>query len=584
VDIRQRQIGSGGQELVIEALAEAVSRPGVRLLEVGSWCGDSALILGRVAERAGGTLVCVDWWKGNVGTDLAQIASSVDVFSVFWKRICDHGLADVVVPLRDRSDRAAVTLESEAFDLVFLDADHRYDQVSADIRAYQRLVRRGGILCGHDCEGRPSDYDPAFLRAGTDVDCHESVHCGVVLAVAEAFPACTITQSIWSVRRGQQGWRPTRLRNSHGTDLARAPVPPIGCTRHFTIFRYDRWLYAVPHTLAQADIREEAIRTHREVRRARQVAEFEQALGESVVPMPALVESHMGFNLVSFRGRLTALARSIGPVDLATAADEDLDRLRRQGLCVDGASLGDVKLAIDALQSPPPVAPAQANVAELETAVAESRSAITVLERQVADARQALADSAGRLAALQQRAADLEREATEERARGSERDRQLAHAERVAEESRAALAASTQRIADLDQALGRSAAALQALGRELAEQRTRADSVTMELTDKVHVIGSLVESMAIVEARAAMLDRELVDHRAALNVLQERLAERDETIEALAASARRRDRAIQDLENLVRETAMELELRALGVAECQGRPAGVLLFDHPVLE
>ena len=36
------------------------------------------------------------------------------------------------------------------FDLVYIDADHRYEAVSQDIKAWMPKVKDGGILCGHD--------------------------------------------------------------------------------------------------------------------------------------------------------------------------------------------------------------------------------------------------------------------------------------------------------------------------------------------------------------------------------------------------------------------------------------------------
>ena len=180
---------------------------------MGSWCGDSSLILGKIAKENNGHLFCVDWWKGNVGIELEDIASKVDVYSYFWKRMCDEGLEDVVVPIRARSDVAAEILKEHTFDFVFIDADHRYEAVMQDIKSYSHLVKmNGGILCGHDCEGRISDYDMDFLQAGKDLDYYETVHCGVVLAVGSIFQKYSINYSMWGVRaKGQNEWEPTNL-------------------------------------------------------------------------------------------------------------------------------------------------------------------------------------------------------------------------------------------------------------------------------------------------------------------------------------------------------------------------------------
>ena len=40
--------------------------------------------------------------------------------------------------------------QGKRFDFVFIDADHSFDGVSADVRAWWPLVRDGGLLCGHD--------------------------------------------------------------------------------------------------------------------------------------------------------------------------------------------------------------------------------------------------------------------------------------------------------------------------------------------------------------------------------------------------------------------------------------------------
>src|SRR5947208_11534627 len=110
MDVKQQQLASAEQEAVLRGLAQSAARPHCRFLEVGSWCGDSTIILGKVAQEFGGLLFCVDWWRGNPHTELAEIAAREDVFSLFWQRICREGLQDVVVPIRGRSDVVASIL------------------------------------------------------------------------------------------------------------------------------------------------------------------------------------------------------------------------------------------------------------------------------------------------------------------------------------------------------------------------------------------------------------------------------------------------------------------------------------------
>ncbi len=145
-------------------------------LEVGSWAGQSTLALASLFER----VWAVDTWEGSPWEGPGACAYDVypprKAFQTFCKNIGVH-LLDTVIPCVGRSLSWA-SVWTTPLDLVFIDADHRYEAVKADIKAWLPHIRPGGILCGHDFG--------------------DSEHPGVTQAVTELVPRFkTAGRSLW---------------------------------------------------------------------------------------------------------------------------------------------------------------------------------------------------------------------------------------------------------------------------------------------------------------------------------------------------------------------------------------------------
>jgi len=351
MDLHEHQLPFEEQHIVLRALAKSAAKPGCDFLEVGSWCGDSSLVLGEIAREMGGRLFCVDWWKGNVGTDLIDIAAKRDVFSYFWERICQHGLEDVVVPIRARSDVASAILQKNRFDLVFIDADHRYQAVSHDIQNYAPLVKRGGVLCGDDCEGHISDFDSDFLELGKESDYCETVHCGVVLAVGRFFKDYSIHYNIWSLRaKGGSEWEKTNLVIPGLKEKKQTPPQPLAVTKTYALYRYGKFVYGVPRSFGPYDVTEESNRNRPGILKTKTLQQAEQQIAGKSMPAgdtPVLVDSHLSFNLVQYKDRIYGLSLAMGDVDLTKKTEDDLKKDEARGYCVIGTSVEEVKKGIE---------------------------------------------------------------------------------------------------------------------------------------------------------------------------------------------------------------------------------------------
>lgn len=112
--------------------------------EVGSWAGRSAIIM----AKAGADVTCVDTWEGSKNDDgcKAYDGSRGKPLDVFLRNTAGYCYSiDHVV---GRSPDAARDFDDHSFDIVYIDAEHDYESVKADIAAWRPKARH--VLAGHD--------------------------------------------------------------------------------------------------------------------------------------------------------------------------------------------------------------------------------------------------------------------------------------------------------------------------------------------------------------------------------------------------------------------------------------------------
>ena len=129
-----------------------IDKKNMKALEIGSWKGCSAKAIAEQLIDTGGTLICVDDWKGNGNADTLQIATKEDVFHIFRNNMQILGLWDILKPMIMTSKEASQIVEDESLDFIFLDADHSYEHVKQDIQLWLPKLKLGGIYCGHDLD------------------------------------------------------------------------------------------------------------------------------------------------------------------------------------------------------------------------------------------------------------------------------------------------------------------------------------------------------------------------------------------------------------------------------------------------
>jgi predicted O-methyltransferase YrrM len=103
-----------------------------RWLEIGSYRGESATLFLGFPQIA--TLDCVDQWDAAAAALRAKFSGEI-----LAGRCRVHQMSS-----------ADYAKEAGELDVVYIDGDHSYDAVRADIAAYAGKLSPGGFLAGHD--------------------------------------------------------------------------------------------------------------------------------------------------------------------------------------------------------------------------------------------------------------------------------------------------------------------------------------------------------------------------------------------------------------------------------------------------
>ncbi|OIV38258.1 hypothetical protein BIV57_06910 [Mangrovactinospora gilvigrisea] len=159
-----------------EALHRAAvdaARLGLPLLEVGTYCGRSTILLAAAARAAGVLCVTVDHHRGSEEQqpgweyhDPSLVDPDVglmDTLPAFRRTLHHAGLEDHVLALVGRSPQAAA-LWGAPLGLVFVDGGHTDEHAAADYEGWTPHLAPGGLLVIHDVFPDPADGGQAPYR------------------------------------------------------------------------------------------------------------------------------------------------------------------------------------------------------------------------------------------------------------------------------------------------------------------------------------------------------------------------------------------------------------------------------------
>ncbi len=155
-----------GEGLALYAAAVEAGALGLALLEVGTYCGRSTILLADAARETGTTALTVDHHRGSeeqqpgweyhdpevVDPEVGQM----DTLPTFRRTLFKAGLEDHVIALVGKSPQVA-RVWGGSLGFVFIDGGHTDEHAVADYEGWVPHLAEGGLLLIHDVFPDPVD-------------------------------------------------------------------------------------------------------------------------------------------------------------------------------------------------------------------------------------------------------------------------------------------------------------------------------------------------------------------------------------------------------------------------------------------
>tara|TARA_Y100001980_G_C14511050_1_gene286517 strand:- start:92 stop:685 length:594 start_codon:yes stop_codon:yes gene_type:complete len=136
------------------------------VLEIGTYCGKSALKFSDIAKDVNGLIYTVDHHTGSEEHQYGEEYHDSELFDErlkkfntlpeFLNNLKFKKMAKFIIPIIDNSQNASKVF-SEKISLLFIDGGHSFETALSDYNAWKDKICTGGLLVIHDVFPNPKD-------------------------------------------------------------------------------------------------------------------------------------------------------------------------------------------------------------------------------------------------------------------------------------------------------------------------------------------------------------------------------------------------------------------------------------------
>lgn len=136
------------------------------VLEIGTYCGKSALNFSEVAKDVNGLIYTIDHHTGSEEHQRGEEYHDSELFDErlkkfntlpeFLNNLKSKKMAKFIIPIIDKSQNASKFF-SEKISLLFIDGGHSFETALSDYNAWKDKICADGLLVIHDVFPNPKD-------------------------------------------------------------------------------------------------------------------------------------------------------------------------------------------------------------------------------------------------------------------------------------------------------------------------------------------------------------------------------------------------------------------------------------------
>jgi predicted O-methyltransferase YrrM len=134
-----------GQEGLLDLIKELGDNSDKRMIEIGSFVGESTVLF---AQSFGSVTAIDPFMEGYDDKDpTSYLFEFNNVYETYLDRTKDY---TNIKTLKMTSDEGYDALKFNEWDFIYIDGLHTYEGVKNDIKNFLPLVKKGGVIGGHD--------------------------------------------------------------------------------------------------------------------------------------------------------------------------------------------------------------------------------------------------------------------------------------------------------------------------------------------------------------------------------------------------------------------------------------------------